>query len=109
MGFVPSVVLVAPLLLFAHFKWLKFALMVLSSRPMVAETSALSVALLQLHCASCALFVALAFLLLTRSLPHAAGCGPFDAGVAPGSETVKSVLAWLAANPGIVLPFAALL
>jgi len=76
--FVPTVVFLAPMLLFGHFKWLKSVLLNLSSRPFVAETSKLCVSQLQIHCVACVLFMAFVTALATTSLPHANGCGPFN-------------------------------
>lgn len=111
---VPSLVIFAPVMLFVHFKWLKFTLLRLSSRPFVAETAALSVTLLQLTCVSCLISVAMCYALATKGLPHALGCGPFESEIAPGImlgridvtgvETVKSILIWCEAHPGVILP-----
>jgi len=115
----PSIVIVAPLLFLCHFKWLKFALYTLSSRPFVAETSALSVSLLQLNCVSSLLFVGIAYALVTRALPHDAGCGPFESRLAPGAmlsrietpgiATARSVILWCWQHPGVLFPLLALL
>lgn len=117
--FVPSLVVVAPCLFFLHFKWLKFTLLALTSRPFVAETAALSVTLLQVNCVSCLCFVGMVYSVATRDLPHEPGCGPFESGVAPaimlqrintpGAATVGSILLWCKDHPGVLFPVLALL
>jgi hypothetical protein len=115
----PWVVVASPILLLADFKWKKVSLFRLSSRPFVAETAALSVELLRLTILSCLFFVAMAYTVSTRPLPHAAECGPFESRMAPGamlgridapgSETVKDIVTWCKDHPGVLLPIIAAL
>lgn len=116
---VPPLVFATPVLLFLQFKWLKYSLGHLTSRPFVAETCALSVTLLQLLGCSCLLFSVLAYCLAVVPLPHTSLCGPFDAGRGPlaalaawawaaGSSSsamgyAKGALEVLYNNPGIMI------
>lgn len=103
---VPALVLLVPVILYLHFKWLKLSLVHLSSRPFVAETCGLTVTLLQLLVFACLFHLGLSHCLAVLPLPHASGCGPFDSDSRP-IAVVKSLFGqgWLNSAWNIVDAF----
>ncbi|CAE8721254.1 unnamed protein product, partial [Polarella glacialis] len=109
----PGMAFITPLILFGHFYWLKFTLYRLTSRPFVAETTALSVTLQRCLCLSALLNAAVAVLVLITTVPHETGCGPFDAYQPPGMmlmeinfwgrDTLATIGTWIASNWGLLL------
>uniref|UniRef100_A0A7S2JMI8 TMC domain-containing protein n=1 Tax=Zooxanthella nutricula TaxID=1333877 RepID=A0A7S2JMI8_9DINO len=103
---VPPMAVITPLLLLLNFKWSKFALVRLTSRPFVSETSALSVTLLQILGFSCIVYAGLVYTLVSRPLPHSPSCGPFKSGVAPWQMVTDMELPGVAVVTRILTAFA---
>lgn len=78
----PAWAVVAPILWFAHFKWLKRALEKLSSRPGVSESTSIGAQMRRLLSVTTALCVGFVYAIVSQALPHEAGCGPFEPGAA---------------------------
>jgi len=75
---VPFFAIVAPFIMYLSFQWLKLCLKRLCSRPFVAESKGLSVALQRCVCVA-ALFVSLlAGVRLIMTIPSEPTCGPVD-------------------------------
>ncbi|CAK9052540.1 Transmembrane channel-like protein 7 [Durusdinium trenchii] len=81
---VPYMALIGPLLMYIHFKWLKFSLQYLTRRPFVTETTSLLVTLQRITCFN---FVMLGFLIMAQIIiiiPYEPTCGPVNGFQAAG-------------------------
>lgn len=110
--FMPALVILQPLLLFLHFKWLKFGLLHLMSKSYMADNSSLTAEMLQLLAVASFLFAVLTYLLLTTPMDHLPNCGPFDSRRSPGKmlddlanvrgtidqQRIGAIIAWLGLN-----------
>ncbi|CAE8587692.1 unnamed protein product, partial [Polarella glacialis] len=86
---VPTIAVLAPLLWFLHFKWLKFNLTRLTSRSFTSETTLLNACMLRILLATCLINSGTAFFFLLNPSPHEPGCGPFDSHQSPGMMMTK--------------------
>lgn len=82
--FMPFVVVLTPVVLWLHFRWLSFQLKHLTSRPFVSDSSRLRVALQRVLCCGAMLYCTGVLFFLMSSFPHEPGCGPFDSHQTPG-------------------------
>mmetsp|Transcript_14079 Transcript_14079/g.26309 ORF Transcript_14079/g.26309 Transcript_14079/m.26309 type:complete len:178 (+) Transcript_14079:1-534(+) len=80
----PFVVVLTPIVLWLHFKWLSFQLRFLTSRPFVSDSSRLRVALQRVLCCGAMLYCSGVIFFVMSSFPHEPGCGPFDSHQTPG-------------------------
>mmetsp|Transcript_63536 Transcript_63536/g.141463 ORF Transcript_63536/g.141463 Transcript_63536/m.141463 type:complete len:505 (+) Transcript_63536:253-1767(+) len=81
---VPYMAVIGPVLLYLHFKWLKFNLNYLTREPFVTNTTALLVTLQRITCIN---FVVLGLLMMSQliiTVPYEPTCGPVDGFQAAG-------------------------
>ncbi|CAE7231869.1 warA [Symbiodinium sp. CCMP2592] len=84
--FMPFVVVLTPVVLWLHFRWLSFQLKHLTSRPFVSDSSRLRVALQRVLCCGAMLYCTGVLFFLMSSFPHEPGCGPFDSHQSPAAK-----------------------
>lgn len=75
---VPYMAVIGPLLLYLHFKWLRFNLSFLMRRPFITDTTGLLVTLQRITCIN---FIAIGLLMMSQliiTVPYEPTCGPVD-------------------------------
>lgn len=75
---VPYMAVIGPLLLYLHFKWLRFNLSFLMRRPFITDTTGLLVTLQRITCIN---FIAIGLLMMSQliiTVPFEPTCGPVD-------------------------------
>jgi len=75
---VPYMAVIGPLLLYLHFKWLRFNLTFLMRRPFITDTTGLLVTLQRITCIN---FIAIGLLMMSQliiTVPYEPTCGPVD-------------------------------
>jgi len=98
---VPYLALFAPIVLALHFKWLKFTLDRISSRPFVSESSQLDTTLHRILFVSTCMHFLYALIVLLKVAPHEPRCGPLDNHQSPGMMLLQLDLPFIGAVGGL--------